>query len=107
MDSLVLGAIRQEYMIVMLLILHRLFPNLIDKNNTDLIVDRSKLRRARKRIRSEYENELKVVEPFQALYFDDRKDDTKIHLPNCLFTLVKEEHMYHYFKSLAQNISPI
>ena len=38
--------------------------SLVDKDNTELIVDKSKLRRARKRIRSVYENELKVVELF-------------------------------------------
>ena len=67
--------------------------NLIDKDNTDSIEDRSKLRRARKRTRSEYKNELKVVEQYQAVYFDGRKDDTKIHLPNSLLKLVKEEHV--------------
>ena len=62
-------------------------------DNTELIVDRSKLRRARQRIRSVYENELKVVEPFQALYFDGRKDDTKVRTPNGSFKMIKEEHI--------------
>ena len=62
-------------------------------DNSELTVDRSKLRRARQRIRSVYENELKVVEPFQALYFNGRKDDTKVHSPNGSIKMIKEEHI--------------
>ena len=61
-------------------------------DNTELIVDRSRLRRARERIRLAYENEMKV-EPFQAFYFDDRKDNTKVRSPNGSFKMIKEEHI--------------
>ena len=55
-------------------------------------MDRSRLRRARERIRSVYENQMKF-EPFQAFYFDGRKDDTKVRLPNGSFKIIKEEHI--------------
>ena len=51
------------------------------------------MRIARQRVRSVYENELKVIESFQALCFDGRKDDTKVRSPNGSFKMLKEEHI--------------
>ena len=61
-------------------------------DNSELILDRSRLRRARERIKSVYENEIKV-EPFQALYFDGRRDDTTVRSPNGSFKIIKEKHV--------------
>jgi len=69
---------------------------LVTEENSDLVIDRHKIRRARKRVRCELQNEMKVSVPFKSVYFDGRKDDTRVTLgagSRTTMKTVKEEHV--------------
>lgn len=51
---------------------------LVNKCDSSLVVDRNKVRRARKRARSEVQENMKLLKPLESIYFDGRKDTTKI-----------------------------
>jgi hypothetical protein len=69
---------------------------LINEDNSDLIIDRSRVRRARKRTRSQFQDDGVVNFPLESLFFDGRKDKTLSHDKVGTTTykkLVTEEHV--------------
>lgn len=74
---------------------------MITSNDTHLIIDRNKIRRSREKVRTNQMQNLSF-DGIQALYFDGRKDFTKVFLNDAIKT-VKEEHIsfiqepYSYF----------
>lgn len=64
---------------------------LISANDNQLIIDRNKIRRSREKIRTRQMQNLSF-DGIQALYFDGRKDLTKVYQNNAIKT-VKEEHI--------------
>lgn len=62
----------------------------IDKS---LIIDRHKIRRARKKIRRELQEKSIVEEPLESIYFDGRKDLTRVNDASGHIKNVREEHI--------------
>ena len=51
---------------------------LVNTDDLSLVVDRSRIRRARKRTRMEKTKQQNLKEPIESVYFDGRKDTTKV-----------------------------
>lgn len=51
----------------------------IQENVATAVIDRNKIRRARKRVRSEHQKNDKITLPLQGIFFDGRKDKTMTH----------------------------
>jgi len=51
---------------------------MVNKNDSSMVIDRSKIRRERKRVRKELQSEL--PDSVSALYFDGRKDRTRVNV---------------------------
>ena len=58
----------------------------------NVIVDRHKIRRAKKRVREELQGDDFVEDPFESFYFDGRKDLTKVKTDEGHIKNVREEH---------------
>lgn len=68
----------------------------VNEGDLSLVVDRNKVRRARKRVRSDFEENEKVITPLKSIYFDGRKDRTMTHEKEGSKTykrIVIEEHV--------------
>lgn len=67
--------------------------NVVGEKDEGIIIDRHKIRRARKRVRQELQENLLVEEPLESIYFDGRKDSTKVKDASGHLQLVTEEHI--------------
>lgn len=67
--------------------------NLINEDNSEGVLDRHKVRRAKKRARTELQLQSKVIEPLESIYFDGRKDATRIRDGQNHVKIIKEEHI--------------
>ncbi|KAK4299397.1 hypothetical protein Pmani_001405 [Petrolisthes manimaculis] len=67
--------------------------NVVGEKDESIIIDRHKIRRARKRVRQELQENLLIEEPLESIYFDGRKDLTKVTDGLGHLQLVREEHI--------------
>lgn len=64
---------------------------LININDTSQVIDRNKVRRARKRVRSQLTDKARLCKTLKSIYFDGRIDTTKVQATALRY--VKEEHI--------------
>lgn len=66
--------------------------NVTDKDRKKLVIDRNKVRRAKK-ARTDLQHVSEVIEPLESIYFDGRKDTTRVRHGSNHVKIVKEEHI--------------